>query len=100
LEISSRRDGTVVHVRVTGEIDMVTVDRLEEGLLEAITTPCPTVIVDFAEVTFCDSSGLAALDRAYAAAVTHGGRLRLVNLRPVIRRILELTGLLDTLTGP
>jgi anti-sigma B factor antagonist len=100
VEISSRHDGPAVHVRVAGEIDLITVDRLEQALQEVVTEQHPSIVVDFTDVTFCDSSGLAVLDRAYAAAVARGGRFRVVNVRPVIRRILELTGLLDTLTRP
>ena len=55
--------------------------------------------MDFAHVDFCDSSGLRALDQAYATATTTGVTFRLVNPKPTIQLILKLTGMLDTLTG-
>lgn len=90
-----------VRLSVAGEIEMATVGDVERGLADALTTPGITkVIVDFADVTFCDSSGIAALDRAYAMATRREICLRLENVRRNVRRVLELTGLLDALTDP
>jgi anti-sigma B factor antagonist len=99
---ASRPDAPgVIDVRVTGEIDMATVGTLDSALHDAVRTAGTTrVVVDFAGVTFCDSSGIAALDRSFGAARARGGALRVVNLGPGIQRILEITGLLDALTAP
>jgi anti-anti-sigma factor len=67
----------VAHLSVAGEIDIATVDVLAEALREALTRAGTIrVVVDFASVTFCDSSGLAALDNAYAHAAAKNTVLR------------------------
>ncbi|WIM92686.1 STAS domain-containing protein [Actinoplanes oblitus] len=87
-------------VLVAGELDMATADVLYKALHEAVVQPGVTsIVVDFGGVGFCDSSGIGVLDRAYGEAQDAGIVLRLVKPRPSIRRILELVGLLDTLTG-
>jgi anti-anti-sigma factor len=53
-----------------------------------------------ADVTFCDSSGIAAFDRNYFLASQTGVAFRLINVRPIVSRVLEITGMLDALTGP
>ena len=94
------RDG-VLRVRVTGEIDLAVVDGLETAIVEAVTTAGVSgVVVDLAEVTFCDSSGIAVFDRAYFLAERHGVNFELVEVQPAVRRILEITGVWDNLTGP
>ena len=91
----------VVQLAVTGEIDMVTVGDLRAVFPGALTDDDVTgVVVDFAGVTFCDSSGIRALDEAYATAAQHGVWFRLVNLRPSVRRVFELVGVLEALTRP
>lgn len=91
--------GGVGRLSVAGEIDMDTVGELDATMSEVMTRSDVTkLVVDFAEVTFCDSSGIAALDRAYAAAAERGIGFQLVNLQPIVRRALEITGVLEGLT--
>ncbi|GAA4969356.1 STAS domain-containing protein [Actinoplanes utahensis] len=96
---TSADTGGVVHVSVAGELDMATADSVSEALNTAIAAPGATrILVDFAQVGFCDSSGLNVLDRAYGAATAEGVAFQLVGLQPPVRRVLELLGMLDTLT--
>jgi len=93
-------DGTR-RLLVAGEIDMETVDDLATAMTDAITAGgTGTVIVDFTAVTFCDSSGLAALDSAYYLAGRHGVTFRLANPQPAVERVLQITAMLKRLTQP
>lgn len=49
--------------------------------------------VDLSQTTFVDSSGLGALVALHKAARRRSGTLRLVNPRPPVQQILELTRL-------
>ena len=79
---------------------MVTVDDLIRALRGAVLDEQATeVVVDFAGVTFCDSSGLAALDSAYGEGLRRDTAFRLINVQPQVRRLLEIVGMLDNLVG-
>ncbi|GAA2260195.1 hypothetical protein GCM10010145_32140 [Streptomyces ruber] len=91
----SRRTGAFTVIRVTGEIDVATADRLAEHLRAAVALPGADILVDLRGVDFFDCSGLRVLCRAEATARARGGRLRLVCDQPRIRRILRATGLID-----
>jgi anti-anti-sigma factor len=56
------------------------------------------VQVDFSGVTFCDSTGIASLERAYAAATQRSAPFRLVNVQPAVARVLAIVGILQALT--
>ena len=77
---------------VGGEVDIVTVESLQKALLDAQRSP--RVIVDLSEVTFMDSAGINALVAAYHR-VPADGELRLIGLRANVRRVFEITGLLE-----
>lgn len=81
-------------VRVGGEMDIDRASLLRDALHTVITrSDCPgEVVVDVAELTFCDSSGLNALLHARLTALEHGRRLRLHAPAPQLVRLLELTG--------
>lgn len=97
---SAISDGSLC-LSVVGEIDIATVEDFEAALARLIAIDGTLrVIIDFSEVGFCDSSGLAALDRAYDRATRRGIRLRLVRPQRAVRRLLEIAEMLDGLTCP
>jgi anti-anti-sigma factor len=84
-------DGTAV-VSVTGAVDLMTSGQLRQVLGEALGES-GTVAVDFAGLTFIDSSGLSALVDAHRRARDAGGVLTLRHPTPMLRRLLDITRL-------
>jgi anti-anti-sigma factor len=91
--------GGVVVAEVRGEIDLTSAYALEEALTAAAAESgddggaAPRVVVDLAEVTFMDSSGLNALLRTHRAVQARGGTLALAGAQQTVARLLEMTGL-------
>jgi anti-anti-sigma factor len=56
--------------------------------------------VDLAGVTFLDCTGISALVIVRNAARRTGGQVRITHPQPVVRRLLDVTGLLGPLTAP
>jgi anti-sigma B factor antagonist len=79
-------------VRLVGELDVANADRLRE-VLAAITQPSPRIVVELSELSFMDSSGLGVLLEQHR----RGATVVLRNPSPIIRRVVEATGLTDVL---
>lgn len=89
-----------VQVAVVGEIDLSTCDVLRVRLRNVLSALHPHRIeVDLAGVTFLDCGGLTVLVVLGQAAARTGCRLRITNPQPIVRRVLDLTGLLGVLTA-
>ncbi|MBA9005135.1 MULTISPECIES: STAS domain-containing protein [Thermomonospora] len=93
--------GTPV-VHVAGEIDLHTAQLLRTRLIE-IGRDLPAagparLVVDFADVAFCDATGLGALVGVHNDLRARGGELALARVRPAQRRLFQVTGL-DRLFG-
>jgi anti-anti-sigma factor len=73
-------------VRLVGELDLSTV-----GVLAAALDTLPVGVLDLAELTFMDASGLHALEQ-YAGTLNGSRPLVLANVSPQIRRLFEITG--------
>lgn len=86
-------DPTVVHP--PSEIDPLTAPHLDAALTACDPTGATTVA--FAEVTFCDSSGLRVLVTHSLRHVEAGGSFSLTDVQPAVRRVFEITGTIDTL---
>jgi anti-anti-sigma factor len=83
----------MVHVTVSGEVDLATAPVLLSALLVAIEDHHPrTLELDLARVTFIDAQGVSALLRAHHAAQAVRSAVRLVRPQRHVRRVLELTG--------
>ncbi|HUR17770.1 MAG TPA: STAS domain-containing protein [Acidimicrobiales bacterium] len=89
----ARDDGAVV-VGVAGDLDCATAATLEERLGDLLTDQGNlTVVLDLADMTFIDSSGLSVLMTAYRHLRKRGGVLSLRRPSPSTRKVFEITGL-------
>ncbi|MET7397597.1 STAS domain-containing protein [Dactylosporangium sp. NPDC005572] len=90
-----------IRVRVAGEITMENVAELRTVLHRAIDDVRATAVeVDLGLVTFIDSTGIGKLVAARAHARGSHSDLWIVNPSPGVRRVLNLLGLLEILSGP
>lgn len=86
----------VIRLAVTGEIDFNTADELYDAVTVALThARAADIVVDLADVIFCDSAGIDAILRARTHAARHGTSLQVINPHGIVHRALDLTGALD-----
>lgn len=80
---------------VYGELDIMSSPKLHEALSSIIGEGPRTVLVDLANVTFIDSSGLGALVAAERRLRASGERLRVVAASTQTAKVIGMTGLSD-----
>ena len=90
--IGVRRERDYAIVTAAGEIDIATGAGLRERLSELAASGRP-LVVELDQVSFIDSTGLAALVGTAKRATACGGGLYVVCGRPKIRQLFRLTGL-------
>ena len=94
---TEQRNGARI-VRVSGEVDISTHERLGDHLVSEAKSG-EYVVVDLSACNFIDSSGIRALLLGHKATETSdGGRFALVASSPQVARVLELTGVDDAVT--
>ncbi len=83
-----------LYVRLDGEIDHHSSKRLRDEIDAAIYTHMPqTLLLDFQEVTFMDSSGIGLIMGRHRILQPLGGCIVLCRPAAHIRRILQLAGM-------
>ena len=85
------RDGERT-LMVTGEVDLAVKPDFEEQLTRLLAEAHSPGYVDLAEVTFMDSSGLAALINAKKGGDAMGVGLTIVNPSEPVRQVLSISG--------
>ena len=93
------RDATTAVVRAKGRLDMVAAPALRAEVSGAVGDGRSHVVVDLAETTFLDSSGLGALIAGLKTARQAGGDLRIAAAGEQVRMVLQLTQM-DTVLRP
>jgi anti-sigma B factor antagonist len=80
-------------ITMRGEVDIATAPDLEERASLLLRRPLDRLTLDMADVTIVDSVGLAALVRISQRAHAVDCTISLVNVRPVVRRVMDVTGM-------
>ncbi len=94
---SHLRDGTRL-VTLSGEFDVFGSGADVQELLEECARSACHVVLDMSQVSFIDSAGVALLVETHRELSAADRRLVLLCPHPNVRRLLELTGLVEVLT--
>lgn len=87
-----------LRIRLVGDIDIDSADELRDLLQATIRRPSTDGLrVDLLAVTFLDSSAISVLVDAFKVAEAEGCRFQITRPRGVVRKVLEVTGVLDAL---
>ncbi|MBQ6809698.1 MAG: anti-sigma factor antagonist [Clostridia bacterium] len=80
-------------VMIKGEIDHHTASEIRKQTDELIFKYLPkNLILDFSQVTFCDSSGIAIVLGRYKLMKQYGGVVNLAKVNSQISRIFDVSG--------
>ncbi len=99
LTVTLERVGTTIRLAATGEVDASTAQLLRDSLSAALADGVSTLVLDLAGVRYLDSAGVGALVQAHNSTTARGARLTVANPQPMVRRVLEVVGVLALLTG-
>jgi anti-sigma B factor antagonist len=76
-----------------GEIDLHISPEIADSLREMIEKKPKVLVVDLAQVTYLDSSGLAVLIDAMQNVQEYGGKFALTNVQESVQHIFEIARL-------
>jgi anti-anti-sigma factor len=94
LSITADHDGSTVVLHLQGELDLATADQLRRRIRTVLAEHDPhRLLLDLADLTFADSSGLAVLVWAHKQLASRDRQLRLRHPPRQISRLLYITGL-------
>jgi anti-sigma B factor antagonist len=93
MEISSQKLERGVKIKLSGEVDMHSSPDVRQELLKAARAEEALVLVNMAEVTYIDSSGLATLVECLQHMTDYGGRLVLVSAGKTVRDVFSIARL-------
>ena len=97
LEIETEVADGLVRVALKGELDLSTVNKVEEELESLEAGGARLIVLDLSRLTFLDSTGLRCLVTADQRAREAGRRLVLVRGPDAVQRVFTITRLEERL---
>jgi anti-sigma B factor antagonist len=94
---STEQTAAALVVRLSGELDYPGAPQLEALLAAALDTKPAVLVLDLAEVAFCDSSSLQVLLRIADRALEQGTGFALARARRAVTRPIQVLGLSEQL---
>lgn len=85
--------GTTRTITPHGELDLATVDEARGPLTTALSEGFETVVLDLAETTFIDSTGVRLIFETDARASADHHRFVVLPGPPAVQRVFEICGL-------
>lgn len=85
-------DGNVLKVSLDGRLDIQGTGAIDMQFTALTATKKAGVIVDMSKVSFLASIGIRTLLSSAKANAARGGRLVLLNPQPMVKEVLESTG--------
>ena len=93
MQVKVRETNGVTVVGVTGDIDINTSPDIKKSFDEVVREKKEKVVIDFKDVGYVDSSGLATLVEILKKLRAYGGRLKLAGLSDKVLGLFEITKL-------
>ena len=93
MQIKQEKKKDVVVCYIEGDVDINTSPQIKKIIDKLIGAKEPKIIINFKNVSYVDSSGLATLVEILKNLKSYGGRLKLTNLSTKIKSLFEITKL-------
>jgi anti-anti-sigma factor len=91
--VETQAEGDTLIVVLSGELDMTNAEIVKSAIVDVLPPAISRVVIETSSLRFMDSSGLALI--AFIARKVPDVELR--DPSPIVRRLVELTGLAEIL---
>ena len=91
---SVRQSGDVAILDIAGRIVLGDGSKeMRNRIAELVNAGHKKILLNLAEVSYVDSSGLGELVSSYSNVTNAGGKIKLVNIQPKVAELLKITKL-------
>jgi anti-sigma B factor antagonist len=80
-------------LKLKGDIDLNYSPKLRSVFQTKVQSKCPALLLDFGEVNYIDSSGLATLVEYYQGSRSFAGKIALVSMSARVKSVFDLVRL-------
>ena len=95
MKVTYDNENKLLNLKLTEEIDHCIAEKIRSKADFEIQKHMPQkIVMDFDNVSFMDSAGIGMILGRYKTAKLVGSTLNLSNVKPAIKKVLEMSGVL------
>lgn len=95
MKVTYDNENKLLKLQITEEVDHCMAEKIRNKADFEIQKYMPQkIVMDFGNVSFMDSAGIGMILGRYKTAKLVGGTLNLSNVKPEIKKVLEMSGVL------
>lgn len=95
MESEFLKEDKLLRIKITEDIDHHSTEKIRRMADNEIARYMPRkVLFDFDKVSFMDSSGIGMIIGRYKTANMLGGTVEMINVKPSVKKIFEMSGIL------
>ena len=98
MQIEKFNENGVTTLKVSGEVDLHASPQLRAELQGCVSEKTPVLLIDFSDVDYIDSSGLATFIEYLRDASAYKGKIALFGMKQKVRTIFDLVRLNELFT--
>lgn len=95
MTVNSREEDGKIIIQIVGEVDLYNAPKVRDAINQFMDRNKLDIIVDLDEVDYIDSSGIGVLISSATDIKDLGGKLTIKCNSPNVKRVFELTRLVD-----
>ncbi|PIU41914.1 MAG: anti-sigma factor antagonist [Candidatus Omnitrophica bacterium CG07_land_8_20_14_0_80_42_15] len=93
MHIKTEDKNGIIICYLEGELNLNTAPQLKKAFEKLISEKQKKIVINFTDLSYIDSSGLATLVEIFKKLRAYGGVMKLVNLSTKIKSLFEITKL-------
>jgi len=93
MQVTETQEEDILILNLKGDVDLHHSPKLRELLQSKVKAKCPKLLLNFEEVGYIDSSGLATLVEYYQGSRTYSGKIYLAALSTRVKSVFDLVRL-------
>ena len=88
----------MVRLALDGKLDTTTAPEFEKQLQEILSQPVGFLLIDLGNLSYISSAGIRSILFAHQEMAKRKGEVLLTNLQPQIHQVMDIVGVLPSLT--
>jgi len=85
-------EGNKYSVKLNGRVDTTNADQFLKDITPLLDAQTPEIVMDCSDMEYTSSQGLRMFLMLQKSVVSHQGTLELIEMRPSVKEVFDITG--------
>ena len=95
MQLNTRLNENIIIIDITGEVDLYNSPNIKDMIIDKMNSGYKKIVLNLNDVSYIDSSGIGTLIYCRTTLNQANGQLKIINIKDSVKRIFELTRLVN-----